>query len=85
MTDKQINEHILRIIARDDELTEQFRKAIGESRRNFNGFLDYVEIPELRRRHRCGSCSQPTPEDEAEQLRRDEKHGLYGGREDVGN
>lgn len=37
-----------------------------------------------RKRQKSGGRPQPS-EDEFEQLRRDEKHGLYGGVEDVAN
>lgn len=41
----QITEELLRIIARDDELTEQFAKSLGISVEEFGDYLDRVEFP----------------------------------------
>jgi hypothetical protein len=47
MKDKEIIEGILRIIARDDVLTEQFAGSIGMSTEEFSEWIDKVQVPEI--------------------------------------
>jgi hypothetical protein len=47
MNDREIVEGILRIIAGDDVLTEQFAASVGMSTEEFSEWINKVQIPDF--------------------------------------
>jgi hypothetical protein len=47
---QQITEALLRTIARDEKLIDQFAKAVGIEREEFEDYLDNVEFPVIGRK-----------------------------------